>query len=828
MQVRASHHANAARDSATGFAEPGPPGKQTRAQLAASSPGTKPLASSKAGESPATGEPAQRMEDWQPEALLGAMGLDHPLEPQSEPTSPTTPDASEASAAADAGGHEDLVAATLHRPRQQFQDTRGAQHTLFIRGSGSATELVMASRVANLKGMLQARHTVASSPAQRDLLTRALELVRKIEKLIDIANALSRGKLTKTDLELPESFAQYLKEREIGLESELPHRMGVEGDVPEGHPLAKHQKTVPIGEMLTRALQILSGESPKRGRSASQVMQRTKRLQLDALMGRIHEDLGSMYARLATFLEKVDPPLSNPEESSTSEPLSEEAKDRHYRCHLLPRPQFEYVSTAGSGVGIKPRLVRAVGLSANHAVGTEPQESEQVTGWNILKAFELTAGGSSWVRMHLVSQKLGGLGIPENLVPGPSALNLQMERQFEHTLKQLAGYRQRHQDNVVFVQVEVTYHPKEGFDERTRAFLKNRPFDSDDFAQKIVMRAGHCGWNGAAWEADDQTAQAAPDVLLPLPSLIPLIGDGSLEPRAERIAKLQAQLKEPLQEEPTQWKERVEQIEELLSLPLVSGHQVSREALSNDADKIFAKLLSRATELDGQREEARKTNNAAALPTGRARGLTVTPSEDMEQMTTEACELRAFVDEHQRAMGKRSDPYELGERPLFRTAGPARPPDGGAAREPRISARPPGTRDDRSLPSTSERTPRQREEEPQELSGAKRGREAPQDRSAVTSSSPDALGWAGDYEGMKTLLRGGGLSAPAALQAIASFSEGFYAAHPRGATPELMHRLFSIAVDRRRVAPPPGRDPKRARHELEDRGSSSERPSTSG
>ena len=235
MQIRASHHADAARDSATGFAERGPPGKQTRAQLAASSPETKPLASSKAGESPATGEPAQRMEDWQPEALLGAMGLEHPSEHQpepqsesqparpSEPTSPTTPDVSEDSAAADEGGHEELVAATLHRPRQQFQDTRGAQHTLFIRGSGPATELVMASRVANLKGMLQARHTVASSHAQRKLLTEALGLVREIEKLIDIANALSRGTLKKTDLELPASFEQYLTEREIGFKSQWGH-----------------------------------------------------------------------------------------------------------------------------------------------------------------------------------------------------------------------------------------------------------------------------------------------------------------------------------------------------------------------------------------------------------------------------------------------------------------------------------------------------------------------------------------------------------------------------------------------------------------------------
>ncbi|NOQ24883.1 MAG: DUF4157 domain-containing protein [Bacteroidales bacterium] len=121
-------------------------------------------------------------------------------------------------------------------------------------------------------------------------------------------------------------------------------------------------------------------------------------------------------------------------------------------------PKWKFQAASWPGY---PKMASVHDLSKNTAKGGSKPGANNA-GWPYVKAQpDMT---NLWVRMHLVSEKLGGKGGANNLVPGPKTTNSQMEQYAENPLKKVLGKSQskpkekiKH-DSVVWVITTVDYH----------------------------------------------------------------------------------------------------------------------------------------------------------------------------------------------------------------------------------------------------------------------------------------------------------------------------------------------------------------------------------
>lgn len=561
---------------------------------------------------------------------------------------------------------EQRIAAALHAPRHVFRDASGAQHTIFIRGTGGSAELVMASTVTNLMFLLEGRLTgTPEGSPQHGILRKALFTAGQINDLIDISNIILRGSLEFVDRgpDLVAPFRGVMGD-EQELEQELEHSMAVQGTVDEAHPLAHNRERINIEEAMRRIGHLLSNGKlgKKEGTKTNAAIRRTWRLQVDAIIGKINRQLTTHYTELAELLVQVSPALQGG--------ADQVARNRSYRRHLLPRTQFKYESAPGSRKTVKPVKVEAINISANRSPGTSPEDSPQIAGWEVVQQFGLAGKGPNWVRMHLVSEKLGGLGIPENLVPGPHVKNLQMERQFEDSMKALAGVDRLNSDDVVFVRVTVIHHASGKFQpsDRTIEFARkhNPEPDSADFAERIDLEAGHCQWQDGAWSPDETTAKQAPSINLELPPLYAPADDDNGQPH-EAAAQIQSlnKLHSAFRLDGPACMKAVDEIVTLLALPEVRGQPVVRNMTLANAEELLKKLAELAARSEAEAKQA--TQYACQVAAKPSLALFEAPKSEreIEAMETDARTYRECIARSRDALGQGSEAFELGSRPMF-------------------------------------------------------------------------------------------------------------------------------------------------------------------
>lgn len=77
-------------------------------------------------------------------------------------------------------------------------------------------------------------------------------------------------------------------------------------------------------------------------------------------------------------------------------------------------------------------------------------------GYKEIYEAELTNATDRWVQMHIISEKLGGKGVEENLVPAPQSVNAGPFRSFEHATAALARAKSGSIKNRVWVEVLVS------------------------------------------------------------------------------------------------------------------------------------------------------------------------------------------------------------------------------------------------------------------------------------------------------------------------------------------------------------------------------------
>jgi hypothetical protein len=121
----------------------------------------------------------------------------------------------------------------------------------------------------------------------------------------------------------------------------------------------------------------------------------------------------------------------------------------------LPAPEFAFTTTEG-----KASTAEVKYLSANRPNGSAPAASP--LGWEELQAQGITRSGQRFVQMHLINERLGGLGVATNLVPGSNANNRDHHTRVEDRLKREVGDNPRDagaiaRRKVVYYKVTVDY-----------------------------------------------------------------------------------------------------------------------------------------------------------------------------------------------------------------------------------------------------------------------------------------------------------------------------------------------------------------------------------
>jgi hypothetical protein len=177
----------------------------------------------------------------------------------------------------------------------------------------------------------------------------------------------------------------------------------------------------------------------------------------------------------------------------------------------LPLPVYKFTMTGG-----KAKTAEVQKLSSNRPNGSPP--SADPKGWDDLR-HSLTTGGGHWRRLHLISEKFGGLGNVENLVPGTQSNNSTHESRFESTVKNLIGSSPHtpNKKDVVWVSASVTYYDKsEAPESYKQVKLPKRP-DVTHYAKKIVFTAGHHKKEGNRWKKIGKADVARLPLAIPKP-----------------------------------------------------------------------------------------------------------------------------------------------------------------------------------------------------------------------------------------------------------------------------------------------------------------------
>lgn len=168
----------------------------------------------------------------------------------------------------------------------------------------------------------------------------------------------------------------------------------------------------------------------------------------------------------------------------------------------LPPPQFSFTTEGG-----KAKTAEVKYLSANRPGGSAPAASP--LGWEELQSQGLTTSGQRFVQMHLINERLGGLGVAPNLVPGSNANNREHHNTVEDRIKDEVGHNPRDTSaiarrKVVYYKVTVNYRSDSrdaAFNPtgRTFAAVGGRPAPSATyFASSITCEWGFYNENTTA------------------------------------------------------------------------------------------------------------------------------------------------------------------------------------------------------------------------------------------------------------------------------------------------------------------------------------------
>lgn len=105
-----------------------------------------------------------------------------------------------------------------------------------------------------------------------------------------------------------------------------------------------------------------------------------------------------------------------------------------------------------------PKKVSAQLITKETSKGGSSPNAENAS-WPYIQDNKLT---DRWVRLHLVSEKLGGKGVAENLIPGPKTVNAAMENYSENPLKAALGKTKNNNVanlySVLWVETSVDYY----------------------------------------------------------------------------------------------------------------------------------------------------------------------------------------------------------------------------------------------------------------------------------------------------------------------------------------------------------------------------------
>lgn len=107
--------------------------------------------------------------------------------------------------------------------------------------------------------------------------------------------------------------------------------------------------------------------------------------------------------------------------------------------------------------------------------------------WDKIVGAGLTEAPHNWVRMHLISAAVGGVGDPSNTVPAPKSVNSGTQvRGFELRLEQLIANKSgkgRHKNNLVWVTVKTAFRGGGKGPGKSR-------YDNQTFAESVRFEAG--------------------------------------------------------------------------------------------------------------------------------------------------------------------------------------------------------------------------------------------------------------------------------------------------------------------------------------------------
>ena len=176
----------------------------------------------------------------------------------------------------------------------------------------------------------------------------------------------------------------------------------------------------------------------------------------------------------------------------------DEAKKITQKMDELSRLLLKLAGTSLQNVTLPPSAKWSSGGGSNKFTQVEELSSKTVgggsnpgtsspNGFGLLQTHRLTEPARGhWVRMHMVSEKLGGKGIDSNLVPAPNSINRGAQvDSFEERAKDLVANpdQKTKKPNVIWVKTQVT---------RMYPGFKGTPvpYGPNDFAQSVLFKAG--------------------------------------------------------------------------------------------------------------------------------------------------------------------------------------------------------------------------------------------------------------------------------------------------------------------------------------------------
>ena len=117
-------------------------------------------------------------------------------------------------------------------------------------------------------------------------------------------------------------------------------------------------------------------------------------------------------------------------------------------------------ATAPQYSGTPPTNNKVMYLVGKPKVGSAPPKGRNTgtSGWDEVWDNDLTLQSDKWVQMHVVSEQLGGAGIPANLIAAPGSINTGHFRTFEHSVLKLANEKSGRIKNVVWFDAKVDYY----------------------------------------------------------------------------------------------------------------------------------------------------------------------------------------------------------------------------------------------------------------------------------------------------------------------------------------------------------------------------------